>query len=216
MTKKQKNKEVSSGMLFCEDVELMLQDYLDGYLLPSQSEILESHVRGCASCRRLVGGLTRLNRRVDGLCDVEAPAGLSRAILDALPAQPYGPSPLRRALAWGAGPVLALLLVAGGLLVRGRFQLREQVAEREIEVVFTAPQAASVSVVGDFNSWDPQRTRMVRVDHGGSWSAMLKLAPGVHQYSFVIDGKTWMPDPGSKKTIDDGFGGRNSVLIVDG
>lgn len=203
-------------MLFCEDVELMLQDYLDGYLLPSQTEILEAHVRNCASCRGLVGELTRLNRRLDGLCDVEAPAGLSRAILDALPAQPYGPSPLRRALVWSAGPALAVLLVAGGLLLRGRFQLREQVAAREVEVVFSAPQAASVSVVGDFNSWNPERTRMVRVDHGGSWSALLKLPPGVHQYSFVIDGTTWVPDPGAKTTIDDGFGGRNSVIIVDG
>ena len=31
-------------MLFCEDVELMLQDYLDGYLLPSQREVLESQL----------------------------------------------------------------------------------------------------------------------------------------------------------------------------
>jgi len=47
-------------MLICEDVELMLQDYLDGYLLPSQREVLESHVRGCEQCRELLAGLTRL------------------------------------------------------------------------------------------------------------------------------------------------------------
>jgi anti-sigma factor RsiW len=203
-------------MLFCEDVELMLQDYLDGYLLPSQCEILESHVRCCEGCRKLLGGVTRLDRRMERLGEVEAPAGLSRAILDALPAQPYRPAPLRRALGWGAVPALALLLVAVGYLLRGRFELRERVAEREVEVVFTAPQAASVAVVGDFNAWNPERTRMVRLDHGGSWVAMLKLPPGVHQYSFVIDGKVWVADPGAKKSIDDGFGGRNSVIIVDG
>jgi anti-sigma factor RsiW len=203
-------------MLFCEDVELMLQDYLDGYLLPSQCEILESHVRRCGNCRELVGGLTRLDRRMERLGEVDAPAGLSRAILDALPPQPYRPEPLRRAFAWGAAPALALLLVAGGFLLRGRFDLRERTAEREVEVVFTAPQAASVAVVGDFNAWNPERTQMVRLDHGGNWMAMLKLPPGVHQYSFVIDGKIWVADPGAKRIIDDGFGGHNSVIIVDG
>jgi 1,4-alpha-glucan branching enzyme len=78
-----------------------------------------------------------------------------------------------------------------------------------------APNAHYVAVVGDFNGWDPQRTRMIRLDHEGRWTARLKLPPGVHQYSFVIDGSTWVPDPGAKTTLADGFGGRNSVIIVD-
>ena len=203
-------------MLYCEDVELMLQDYFDGYLLPSQREVLDSHIRGCGRCRELVGGLTRLDRRLDGLGEVEVPAGLSRAIIDALPAHVYGPSPLRRALSWGAVPVLALLLVAGGFLVKGRFQMRGRLAERVVEVVLAAPQAAAVTIVGDFNGWDPQRTLLVRSNHEGLWRARLRLTPGVYQYSFVLDGKTWVPDPGAKTSLEDGFGGRNSVIIVDG
>ena len=203
-------------MLFCEDVEAMLQDYLDGYILPSQREVLESHVRGCGQCRALVGGLTRLDRSLDGLGEVDAPAGLSRAILDALPAHVYGPSPLRRVLSWGAVPVFALLLVAGGFLVKGRFQMRGRFAERVVEVVFSAPQAAAVTIVGDFNSWNPQRTQLVRSNHEGLWRARLRLTPGIYQYSFVLDGKTWVSDPGAKTSLADGFGGHNSVIIVDG
>jgi anti-sigma factor RsiW len=203
-------------MLYCEDVELMIQDYLDGYLLASQREVLEAHVRGCAQCQALVGGLTRLDRQLDAVGEVDVPAGLSRAILKALPAHAYGPSPLRRALTWGATPLLAMLLVAAGFLAQGRFQLRGRVAEREVEVVLAAPQAASVTIAGDFNGWNPQRTRLVRSNHEGLWRARLKLAPGVYQYSFVLDGTTWVGDPLAKTMLADGFGGKNSVIIVDG
>jgi anti-sigma factor RsiW len=203
-------------VLYCEDVELMLQDYLDGYLLPSQREVLESHVRGCEQCRALVGGLTRLDSRLDGLGDVDVPPGLSSAIFNALPPRAYGPSRLRRAITWGVAPVLAVLLVVAGFLANGRFQLRDQVAVRNVDVVFTAPQAASVAIVGDFNGWNPQRTRLVRSSHEGLWRARLKLSPGVYQYSFVLDGSTWVSDPLAKKMLADGFGGNNSVIIVDG
>ena len=202
-------------MLFCEDVELMLQDYLDGYLLPSQREVLESHVRGCVQCRALVGGLHRLDDRLGGLEEIEAPPGLSRAIFDALPPQAYGPSPLRRALTWGAGPALVALLVVGGFLVKGKLQLQERFAERVVEVVFEAPQAASVTIVGDFNDWDPRRTQLVRASHEGLWRARLRLVPGVYQYSFVLDGTAWVSDPLAKTMLADGFGGKNSVIIVD-
>lgn len=203
-------------MLFCEDVELMLQDYLNGYLLPSQREILEAHVRGCGQCRALVAGLTRLESRLDSLDEVEVPAGLSRSILAALPARAYGPSPLRRAFSWGVAPAFLLLLALGGFLVKGRLQLQERFAERVVEVVFTAPQAASVTIVGDFNGWDPRRTQLVRASHEGLWRARLKLAPGVYQYSFVLDGTDWVGDPLAKTVLADGFGGKNSVIIVDG
>lgn len=203
-------------MLFCEDVELMLQDYLNGYLLPSQREVLEAHVRGCGRCRELVAGLTRLESRLDGLDEVEVPAGLTRSILAALPAQAYGPSPLRRAFSWGVAPAFVVLLIIGGFLVRGKLQLQTRFAERVVEVVFTAPQAASVTIVGDFNGWDPRRTQLVRASHEGLWRAKLKLAPGVYQYSFVLDGSDWVSDPLAKTMLADGFGGKNSVIIVDG
>lgn len=203
-------------MLFCEDVELMLQDYLNGYLLPSHREILEAHVRGCAQCRALLAGLTRMEGRLGGLGEVEVPADLSRSILASLPAHAYRPSPLRRAVSWGVAPALAVLLLVGGFLVKGRFQIQEQLAERVVEIVFTAPQAASVTIVGDFNGWDPRRTQMVRASHEGLWRARLRLTPGVYQYSFVLDGSDWVSDPQAKTMLADGFGGQNSVIIVDG
>lgn len=203
-------------MILCEDAEPLFQDYLDGYLLSAQREVLEGHLKGCGQCRDLIGGLSRLDRRLDEVRDFEVPAGLSTAIIAALPAQAYGPSPLRRALVWGAAPVAALALLVAGLFVQGRFPLRgERVAHREVEVSIAAPQASSVAVVGDFNGWDPKRTRLVRTSQEGLWRARLELPPGVYQYSFVLDGKTWVSDPGAKTMLSDGFGGHNSVIIVE-
>jgi len=203
-------------MLFCQDVEVMLQDYLDGYLLASQRELLEAHVARCGPCRALLASMARMDARLERLEQVEAPPHLSGAILGALPPA-YAPAPLRRVLAWGAAPVLALLLAGFGFLLRGRQPAPVAlVSEREVDVVFVAPQAMSVAVVGDFNGWDPQRTRMARAEQPGVWRARLRLAPGTYQYSFVIDGSTWTLDPRAGTALADGFGGANSVMVVDG
>lgn len=203
-------------MLFCQDVELLLQDYLDGYLLPSQREVLEGHIRGCASCRELLHGIARIDDGLEGLTTIEAPPDLATSILAALPRTAYGPSRLGRVVRWAAAPVVVALLVVGGLLVKGRVQLRGLTLERSVEVVYAAPQAASVALVGDFNGWNPHRTQMVRVSHEGLWRARLTLPPGVYQYSFVVDGSSWVADPRASTTLADGFGGANSVIVVDG
>ena len=49
-----------------------------------------------------------------------------------------------------------------------------------------APQAASVSVVGDFNAWDGRTHSMARVDPGGVWELFIpNLGAGAH-YKFEI------------------------------
>ena len=203
-------------MLSCRDVELLLQDHIDGALLPSQEEVLERHLRACPGCRATLEGLARVDARLEGHCDLEVPGQLSRRILAALPAEVYRPSPLRQALRYAAGPALIAAVLIGGFLLKGQYDLRNLAAERELEVSFRAPAATSVAVVGDFNGWDPRRNLMVRVSREGTWGARLRLPPGVYQYSFVVDGTVWEADPRARRYVDDGFGGRNSVIIVDG
>ena len=43
-----------------------------------------------------------------------------------------------------------------------------------------------------------------------------ELPRGVHLYSFVLDGREWRPDPSAPLAADDAFGGRNSVIVVNG
>ena len=46
------------------------------------------------------------------------------------------------------------------------------------------------------------------------WSIEKNLSPGRYEYKFVVDRNTWVEDPNAIETIDDGYGGKNSVLIV--
>jgi anti-sigma factor RsiW len=81
-----------------------------------------------------------------------------------------------------------------------------------IRLTFYSPEAHTVSVAGDFNKWKTDADEMMGND--GMWNIELKLKPGVYSYSFVVDGKSWVADPGAESYTDDGFGSRNAVLRV--
>jgi len=56
-----------------------------------------------------------------------------------------------------------------------------------------APAAKTVSVIGDFNGWQPNGHPMTRMPDGG-WVIRVELPHGHHQYQFLVDGKP-MLDP---------------------
>lgn len=85
-------------------------------------------------------------------------------------------------------------------------------SEMTVRLTFYAPQARTVSVAGDFNKWKTDADVMKGTD--GMWHIDLKLKPGVYSYSFVVDGKSWVADPGAQSYTDDGFGSRNALLRV--
>jgi 1,4-alpha-glucan branching enzyme len=84
----------------------------------------------------------------------------------------------------------------------------------ETQVVFhlDAPNATQVCVAGCFNDWNPVVTPL-RNDANGTWSACVKLPPGVYQYRFIVDGE-WRDDPGATQFAENPFGTRNGVLNV--
>jgi hypothetical protein len=82
-----------------------------------------------------------------------------------------------------------------------------------VEFRLEAPRARAVAVVGDWNEWDPQADRLSDRDGDGVWEITVRLIPSrEYRYQFQVDGETWVPDPHAPLTIDDGFGGRTSVL----
>ena len=85
-----------------------------------------------------------------------------------------------------------------------------------VTFVLRAPGATSVCVAGDFNSWDAAATPMAHAGTGDLWIVRVELPRGVHLYSFVLDGREWRPDPSAPLAADDAFGGRNSVIVVNG
>ena len=74
------------------------------------------------------------------------------------------------------------------------------------------PGAKSVCVAGSFNHWKPEA--MPLLDRGnGKWVGALALPPGRHEYLFVVDGQ-WLPDPKAIESVENPFGGRNSVVVI--
>ena len=66
--------------------------------------------------------------------------------------------------------------------------LSYQAPMRAVTFICPTPQAKAVSLVGDFNHWDPAANPMKQMpDH--SWLLTLELKHGHHRYAFLVDGK---------------------------
>lgn len=106
------------------------------------------------------------------------------------------------------GLVLAALAVAS-VAAAGR----QEDALREVQFVFDARlQFERVFLAGTFNGWSMDATEMHRAD--GRFEITLPLTIGTYQYKFVADGK-WITDETASAFHPDGYGGRNSVIVVD-
>ena len=77
---------------------------------------------------------------------------------------------------------------------------------------FNHPIAETVSLAGCFNHWQPDIDPL-HPSGRGRWLKEMHLPPGSYEYRFIVDGQ-WMPDPRASETIQNPFGGRNSVLRV--
>ena len=82
-----------------------------------------------------------------------------------------------------------------------------------VRFILVAPNARQVALAGTFNGWDPAAAPLVRAGAEGTWTVTVALPVGQHQYSFIVDGRRWVPDPAAP-AVDDGFGRRNSVVSV--
>lgn len=71
--------------------------------------------------------------------------------------------------------------------------------------------ASRVQLAGSFTSWEPRYE--LHQSAPGIWTITVPLIQGVHDYAFVVDGETWVPDPHAPQ-IGDGFGGTNSRLAL--
>jgi serine protease AprX len=82
-------------------------------------------------------------------------------------------------------------------------------------VVYHNDSAKSVSLAGDFNGWDVAAAPLVK-DSSGLWLGQFKTPPsGRYQYKFVVDGNRWTEDPSNGMKAPDGYGGLNSLLIIE-
>jgi hypothetical protein len=84
----------------------------------------------------------------------------------------------------------------------------------QVRFSVSAPSAKRVSLVGDFNGWNPSAVPMRR----GStdvWVVNIRLQPGRHVFAFSIDGAL-RADSAAPRAVEDDFGVPGSVVVVPG
>lgn len=124
-----------------------------------------------------------------------------------------------------AGIVCALIGASATLLVHREPTAVSVVAEQPVAPAsgamlpvrfsLNAPNAARVTIVGDFNDWNPTTLPMRRSADGRVWEVEVRLPLGRYNYAFMVDGRL-ARDPVAPSTADDDFGTPNSVLMVRG
>jgi 1,4-alpha-glucan branching enzyme len=83
---------------------------------------------------------------------------------------------------------------------------------RKVEFLVYAPQAQAVSLLGDFNQWNGEKSFMKK-GKAGEWKKVLMLAPGNYEYKYQVDGQ-WREDPGNQQSRLNMFGTYNNLLTV--
>ncbi len=87
-------------------------------------------------------------------------------------------------------------------------------SKKEYISVYFDPKGSNYNIVqlkGTMNGWNPNATNLELID--GKWQTQLLLNPGSYQYKFVVDGAEAM-DPANPDSVDNNFGGFNSVMTV--
>jgi 5'-AMP-activated protein kinase regulatory beta subunit len=83
---------------------------------------------------------------------------------------------------------------------------------RKVEFLLYAPQAQAVSLLGDFNQWDCEKSPMKK-GKAGEWKKVLMLAPGNYEYKYQVDGH-WQENPVNQQNRLNMFGTYNNLLTV--
>lgn len=184
---------------------------------------LSDHVATCEGCNsryRLV--LPLIARDLRDAPAVEVPEGdeaFTRSVMRRIEGRTRtfplsgGRRPLRRVIS--AAAAAAVLLLAAGLLIRGVTGGAGGAQSGEITVHFVldAPTAQAVALVGSFNAWNPETLPLKREAGSQRWEISVKLKRGeTYLYNFVVNGKTWIPDPTTVVQVEDGFGGESSLM----
>jgi len=76
-------------------------------------------------------------------------------------------------------------------------------------------QAERVSVVGSWDHWSRPGIA-ARCIEPGLWLASMPRQDGRHLYKFLLDDRVSIADPANRKRTHDGFGGWNSVFVIEG
>ena len=83
---------------------------------------------------------------------------------------------------------------------------------KPVNFICHAPEATQVSLVGDFNQWQPDALAMQR-QPDGAWMIQVAIHHGHHHYMFLVDGKPTL-DPRAQGIARNERNERVSLIAV--
>lgn len=92
--------------------------------------------------------------------------------------------------------------------LRSRLQTNKHVP---VQFQIPAEPGSQIFIAGSFNDWNPQEHKLK--DKQGVYKTSLPLAPGQHEYKFVVNG-IWTVDPNNQAWVPNNMGSLNSVITV--
>ncbi|MHB8253634.1 MAG: isoamylase early set domain-containing protein [Acidiferrobacter sp.] len=116
----------------------------------------------------------------------------------------------RKAWVWAVAAAVTVLVTAG-VLRMGRAPTLPP-GTKLVRFAVRLPGAQRVALVGSFNGWG--RRIALRSGRHGLWTVRVPLRLGQYTYVFVVNGHRILPDPHAEGYRPDGFGGKNSLIIV--
>ena len=87
-----------------------------------------------------------------------------------------------------------------------------QLDSERIEFRIYHPGARHISLVGDFNHWNPEND-LLQKKNNGVWRLVKRLPRGTYRYKYIIDGE-WTPDTYNRASASDDNGEICSVITV--
>lgn len=137
---------------------------------------------------------------------------MERVRLEKMPILARSGWTVRKSILAAAACLLVALAAGLGFRLNGQRSHGDEILVR-FEVPVSG--AGNVFLVGDFTQWETGRLPLRDENRDGVWEITVRLEKGrVYAYNFLIDGTTWITDPSVTNQVDDGFGGKNSVITL--
>lgn len=206
----------------CDEAKGLLDYYIDGLLSGAEKKELAYHLEVCVCCNREFTELKEMSASLRSVSMVSVPSDFTYRVIERV--NKYSRNNMSgwfdfiftpRVVRWNVAAVFSLVLLIGlsfYLFPKSKFGNGEVINVKfQLELPEDHKGINTISLAGDFNGWDT-KNMMLNPSDNNIWTLEVPLKKGRYQYMFVIDGKEWMPDPGARKHINDGFGGKNSLL----
>lgn len=111
------------------------------------------------------------------------------------------------------GSYFSLLFFNPDSIPEGEHLTYKIIEQNIVEFRLYRPEAKCISIVGDFNNWNPENDFLEKGSKG-IWRLQKRLLKGTYRYNYIIDGK-WEVDYYNQHSASDGKDGLSSMIIIE-